>query len=530
MRLLVADVSALFHAAWHASSGQSVNGARDYVLSVIRGHLQGNAYDRVAVAVDSPRSLRKEEWGEYKANREPADRMMISQLRDTIEQLARDGAHVFESPGYEADDIAASLVAWARDTGAFAEVVLLSDDKDWAQLVYDPTGDSETAVSLYRPRARQHMRTADVIERWGVRPGQLGDWLALVGDSSDNVPGVTGVGPKKATQLLAAFGNLRALTDAVVEESEAIAFDGGPKKPRFTPKLAESLLASRDEYDLVAGESRRMVELRHEALTYDQCAHVLTEPQSAPPAEPIDFSIEDDDMTPSIPPPEDTNPSPAPESIEGEPVSAPAPEPAPRAAPAPAAERPVRATGPSELVVRREMPFKLSLEPMTPTQAYNLAKSVCESRLFTAYGNPDAVMAIILRGRALGLDAMTAVTSMHIIKGKPVMSAQLMQSLVLQSGLCESFDLVETTSERAVYVTRRKGSKRDVTMEFTIQDAHEAGLVGKPDSNWARMPRTMLRWRCVSELCRAVYPDVITGVYTPEELDDGPEYVQEAAQ
>ena len=97
------------------------------------------------------------------------------------------------------------------------------------------------------------------------------------------------------------------------------------------------------------------------------------------------------------------------------------------------------------------------------------------------------------------------------------------------------FDLVESTRDRAEWVTKRKGSGRETKLAWTIEDAHAANLVeksgggdfrgisrsGKP-SNWDKYRRTMLRWRAGTELARAVYPDVTAGIYTPDELADGP--------
>jgi len=178
--------------------------------------------------------------------------------------------------------------------------------------------------------------------------------------------------------------------------------------------------------------------------------------------------------------------------------------------------------------------WALELEPASGQEAYTMAKALYNSRLYSNFPSHEAIFAVILRGRSLGLDATTALANFHVVEGKPTMSATLIVGLVLQSGKAEYFDLVETTDEQAVYVTRRKGSTKEVEMAFTVNDAVAAGLLerlrdgtlrgvsrsGKP-SNWDKWRRPMLLARCSVQLSRAVYPDVCAGLYTPDEISDG---------
>ena len=202
----------------------------------------------------------------------------------------------------------------------------------------------------------------------------------------------------------------------------------------------------------------------------------------------------------------------------------------PDAAPQPAPSEPKQATftaapaAPAAIVLHPDAPWQHALETTDLRSTYRLAAAAFESRLFSAYGNAEAVMMAIVMGRELGLPAMTALRAIHVIKGKPVMSAQLIQGLCEQSKACRYFALVESTSELATYETHREGHPAPVRMSFSIDDANTAGLTrpsrsGEP-TQWQKMPRTMLRWRCVAELARAVYPDVTMGVYTAEELSE----------
>jgi hypothetical protein len=173
--------------------------------------------------------------------------------------------------------------------------------------------------------------------------------------------------------------------------------------------------------------------------------------------------------------------------------------------------------------VTRPSEFALSLEPMTHGECKEVARILCDSRLFQqTFSTPQAVFSAIMLARSHGLGLMQVLMPgmVHNIKGKIAMSAQMIVGLVLRSGKAEYFDCVETTSQKAVFVTRRVGSKRETVLEFTIEEAKAAGYLGKPDSSWQKTPKTMLRHRCETELARLVYPDVVGGLYTPQEFED----------
>lgn len=132
-------------------------------------------------------------------------------------------------------------------------------------------------------------------------------------------------------------------------------------------------------------------------------------------------------------------------------------------------------------------------------------------------GKPSDVLAIILTGAELGLAPMQAVRGIQVIKGKPSLSADLMAALCKRrKDVCEYLTPVTLTAEKAVYETKRVGDPKPTTMEFTIQDAQRAGLAGS--DTYRKFPQAMLKARCLSAICRAVYPDVCMGLYDPDEL------------
>jgi DNA polymerase I len=209
------------------SSGQVTNAVYGFTSMLIK--LLGDEHpDAVAVAWDTPaRTFRKERFEEYKAQRDAAPDLFRSQL-----PLIREVAEVlqiaqFEAPGWEADDIIATLARRAADAGW--EVLIVTGDRDAFQLIEGPIrvyytrrGISDTLVA----------DAAYVEGRFGVTPEQYADYAALRGDSSDNLPGVPGVGEKTAARLVTAYGSLEGIYDHIDEQ---------------TPKLRENLEAHRDQ-------------------------------------------------------------------------------------------------------------------------------------------------------------------------------------------------------------------------------------------------------------------------------------------
>jgi DNA polymerase-1 len=143
--------------------------------------------------------FRNQLYPDYKAQRVAPPAELIAQLADCERMAAALGAATFIDDRYEADDLIATLCRQA--TGAGQAVVVVSSDKDLAQLVGE-------RVTLYDFGKGARYGPAEVMAAFGVRPDQIVDLLALAGDPVDNIPGVPGIGRKTAAELLAAFGNL----------------------------------------------------------------------------------------------------------------------------------------------------------------------------------------------------------------------------------------------------------------------------------------------------------------------------------
>jgi hypothetical protein len=166
------------------------------------------------------------------------------------------------------------------------------------------------------------------------------------------------------------------------------------------------------------------------------------------------------------------------------------------------------------------IPASTALEPQSINEALAVAGHLAKSGVLgRAVQKPEAALAVIMAGRELGLTAMQSLRSLHVIEGKVTLSSDAMLALIKRSPACKRFALVESTAKLATYETERVGE--GVTrMTFTIDEAKTAGLTSK--DNWTKYPAAMLRARCIASLARAVYPDVLMGVYEEDEIQVRP--------
>ncbi|WP_309612252.1 5'-3' exonuclease H3TH domain-containing protein, partial [Sphingomonas sp.] len=249
----------------HGQPAGAVYGYTAMLWKLADGLNKADGPTHMAVILDaSSKTFRNEMYAEYKAHRPPPPEDLVPQF-----PLIRTATRAFSIPcieteGLEADDIIACYCFAARDAGW--KVTIVSSDKDLMQLI---DGDSIDMLDTMNDR---RIDRAYVTEKFGVGPELLGDVLALMGDSVDNVPGVPGIGPKTAAQLIQQFGTLEAVlagTDTITK-----------------PKLKQSLIDHADNARL----SRELVRL--------VCDAALPEPLEALaltgiPPEPLRAFLED---------------------------------------------------------------------------------------------------------------------------------------------------------------------------------------------------------------------------------------------
>lgn len=204
-KLYLVDVSSMFFRAFYAirplsnQSGMPVNALYGFLSMTIK-LLREIRPDYMAFCFDRGEpTFRSEIDPNYKAHRDemPADLVpQIPYFRKLSEAL---GIRCFDQAGFEADDIIGTLAKFGREQGL--EVVIVSGDKDFAQLV-------KPFISMYDTMKDVRYDEAGVVAKWGVEPRKMLDYLAMVGDSSDNVPGVKGIGAKGAQKLLLEFDSI----------------------------------------------------------------------------------------------------------------------------------------------------------------------------------------------------------------------------------------------------------------------------------------------------------------------------------
>jgi DNA polymerase-1 len=188
-------------------AGKPVNAVYGFMQFLGR-YLADEKATHAAVAFDRHfnNSFRNELYAPYKAHRDASPPELEAQVDPAVAAVKALGIATFIDERYEADDLIATLIE--RTRAAKAEYVIVSSDKDLAQLVSE-------RVTLVDPARKLRFDAAGVLEKFGVRPEQMTDFLGLSGDAVDNIPGVRGIGPKTAAQLLQRYGTLEDIYEHV---------------------------------------------------------------------------------------------------------------------------------------------------------------------------------------------------------------------------------------------------------------------------------------------------------------------------
>jgi DNA polymerase-1 len=248
--LFLIDGSSQMYRAYHAirgltgPDGRSTNAVYGFA-TMLRKLLADHKPQYIGASFDlAGPTFRDELFAGYKANRAPMPSDLAEQVPLVKEACEAMGVPVITSDRYEADDVIGTLARQACEAGF--DVAIVTGDKDFFQLVCD-------TIRVYNPRDEgTWYDAAGVVEKWGVRPEQVIDVLALMGDSIDNIPGVPGIGEKGARELIAAHESLEALLEAA------------PSLPQR--RYRESLVA----HAQAARESRELARIRTDVpVTFD---------------------------------------------------------------------------------------------------------------------------------------------------------------------------------------------------------------------------------------------------------------------
>jgi 5'-3' exonuclease len=539
--IALVDLSCLFKRTFEAHPDK---GAENTLAELVR---ITERVEHTILCLDAPPYKRKEVFPEYKANRVEPTTTERYQKRWLYEQLEERGYQMARLQGQEADDVIATL---ARIYGeSCPDVWLVGADKDLAQCVTDNV---RILCPPHGERAEEFRGPKEVKAKYEVWPAQIPLWLALVGDKSDNIPGVKGIGQVKAAGLI---GEYKTLT--------GIAENLGAISGRMGKDLAEGW------EQLVLSLSLTTLDTK---LPLDaQALLVKKEPKLAETMAP-GVELEFDGFMGNATPMPEPEPTPKPEPRVGKDPradeflrqEAEAREQA-RSADRAAAEQHEREQKreeewreqkraemqPAPFVVDEPVPPKAvesaerpglvktkpaspeygmvtsKLEPEDLRSAEVIAKWLDAGGLYKAkFKTPAAIVTVIMYGKALGLPMMAALSGFHIIEGKPSASADLVRALAMRSPKCKYFRLISADDTQATWETWHRDHDEPTRLTYTIEEARKAGLRG---GNWNTREKQMLVKTCSSVLARWVFTIETMGLYCPEEMGDYVDTVGEAA-
>ncbi len=243
----------------------------------------------IAVVFDAPgKTFRNEMYPDYKATRPPTPKELIEQIPWVDKVVQALNIKMIRIPGVEADDVLGTLARKAKDEGF--DAVIVTGDKDMFQLVSE-------GVSVFDPNrgdSGQYYKDKDVVEKMGVTPKQVIDFLALMGDSSDNIPGVPGIGKKTAAKLLEKYGSIEGVYENLddlkgkqrqnIEENKDKAF---LSRDLATIKTDVEVDTSIEECQTLDFDNSKLAEL-FEELGFRSLSEEFMEPQ---PPEETDYQL-----------------------------------------------------------------------------------------------------------------------------------------------------------------------------------------------------------------------------------------------
>lgn len=551
------DLNYLFKKRYHTIGNETPFAAARETLKDLEKLKQG--VEHVILCRDAPPyKFRLDIYPQYKANRPAVEPEERAQKKWLFEEITRLGYSVGWCEGYEADDVIATLAfeygQWCND------VRIVCPDKDASQCVRDN-------VLQYIPPATVGSEwvirdRAGVVDKFGVTPELFPLYQALCGDKDDNVPGVKGIGKVKAKELVNEYPGLALLSEAMAANAKS--------KYVFWRNLSEQWLTG---FML----SLKLVTLVTSVPVDAQALLEKLEPTEEKPA-PNDMAPRNTPVPPALPrvklhadgttsakaspeydaafeqakkvydakfvdtraandaPPESTTASKddalieqeydreREENEEHEAREAATP-------PAPPQKTALAKAPPVALVHPQYGAVDNKLQPLDLGAAYTISEWIVKSNLFPQFKRTSQVFVVIAQGRELGVGMITALSNTHMIEGKPVKHADFIRALAEKDPTFEYLYPAELGPTRCVWVGKRKGTPKEVTFPYTIEDAIQAGLCGSgtygSKSNWTKRPQDMLSKTAASKLARILWPAATMGFYCPEEMGSSEEELAE---
>ena len=242
-KFIIIDALAVLHRAWHAlprlatPEGKIVNavyGFTNFILKILKEEKP----EFLVVVYDTPAPcFREKEFKEYKANRGAQPQEFYDQIPLSEKVLKAFSINFFSYPGFEADDLVSTIKKKLGECHEAYQTIIFTGDRDLFQLI-----DKKTQVAFLKQnisQTRLYGENEINKEYQGLTPRQLIDLKALMGDQADNIPGVKGIGPKKALSLLSKYGNLENIYEAIER--------GDLKEKEINEKILKTLIKEKDK-------------------------------------------------------------------------------------------------------------------------------------------------------------------------------------------------------------------------------------------------------------------------------------------
>jgi 5'-3' exonuclease len=573
--LALVDLSCVWKKNFLASPGGDPRAAADKTLSELAAVRE--SVEHVILCLDAPPYTRRLAIDpNYKATRSPITEVEREQKKWLFRECKRLGYQMARVEGEEADDVIATLAKIYG--GVIPDVRLVGADKDLAQCV---TENVRQMVPAIGERPAELRGPARVLEKYGVTPEQIPLFLALVGDKSDNVPGVPGIGQVKAVALInehktffdlgeakelrPASGVWKALKDgwpslemslALVTlktnlpvdynallipldpepvEPMAPGFDDAPDMgeaappgyahdPRHSDQIFES--GFEKPKPRIGKDPNADEFLRQRAAEQQRLRDSVTG------IHPVDTRVhqaEQENEEKWRKEMREENEAAERDYSTQAPANAPANDKVSEAefdpigkSPGASGPMPPKPTPekPAEALAKKAVDYGLvsaDLQPQDLKACEIISKWLHASQLYPQFRSAPAIFAVIMRGKELGLGVTTALAGFHVVEGKPTASADLIRSLATRSPKCKYFRLIHSDDTYAEWETWHVDHPEPTRYKYTIEEANEAGL---NSGNWKKRKRDMLTKTAAVKLARICYAGDVLGLYAPEEFND----------
>ena len=278
--LFIFDISNFIHRAFHGMGDLSTSdgfpvGAIYGVLSMMTKFIKKERPDNILICYDYQgpvQSLRKSWYPDYKANRGPAVNAVSGQELVIREMLSLLDMHGVELAGHEADDLIGMAVNRFKDDFC---ITIMTGDKDLFVLI-----DDEQGVCVHDSLKHKTFREKDAFEKFGVNASQISDYLAIVGDASDNIKGIPGLGKKAAESLLGQYESVRAIYESIEDHKPAVRkkLIAGKAEAEMSLRLTEliksSLKITSDEIRFKPQHNERLLTIL-ERLEFDKSLSMI---------------------------------------------------------------------------------------------------------------------------------------------------------------------------------------------------------------------------------------------------------------